>query len=156
MTTVRADKAMLKRLAKKRARSQKGNAVVEFALILPLFLSLLTIISSFSIAMYNKTVLLMATREGARAGTIFVAGITNDIRESTAKTVTENACRDKLFYFGDGSGSEPEVTADISVNVIQVSATYRYTILPIFFPISFRDSFTIRAQNAMRIETSAP
>jgi len=53
-------------------RSQKGAAVVEFALILPILLLLLFGIIEFSFYMYDKAMLTNACREGARAGIVFV------------------------------------------------------------------------------------
>lgn len=53
------------------ARSgQGGAAVVEFALILPILLGLLIGGIDLSLALYDKTVITNASREGARAGIV--------------------------------------------------------------------------------------
>jgi len=49
-------------------RSQRGAAVVEFAIVLPLLLVILFGIVEFGLLFYNKQVLTNASREGARAG----------------------------------------------------------------------------------------
>ncbi|TNJ37561.1 pilus assembly protein [Chlorobaculum thiosulfatiphilum] len=67
MITMHADAAGHQAPTAKPVRRQKGNAMVEFAFILPVFLLLLFGVIYFSVALYNKTVLAIATREGARA-----------------------------------------------------------------------------------------
>ena len=49
---------------------QSGYAVVEFALILPILLGLLIGGIDLSLALYDKTVITNASREGARAGIV--------------------------------------------------------------------------------------
>lgn len=51
-------------------RSVKGQALVEFALIVPLLLLLILIIIDFGRAFYIQTALQNGAREGARFGTI--------------------------------------------------------------------------------------
>ena len=91
MTTMRARSAMHQAKTTKHAQSQKGSVLVEFALILPLFLTLLFGVVTFSIALYDKTVLTMATREGARAGAKYVASPTNASIKSLATLVVVEA-----------------------------------------------------------------
>ncbi len=54
----------------KRNPSQRGAAVVEFALVLPLLLVLLVGGIDMSLALYDKAVITNASREGARAGIV--------------------------------------------------------------------------------------
>lgn len=49
---------------------QRGAAVVEFALILPILLLLLVGTIDASLALYDKAVITNASREGARAGIV--------------------------------------------------------------------------------------
>jgi Flp pilus assembly protein TadG len=49
---------------------QRGAAVVEFALILPILLALLVGGIDMSLALYDKAVITNASREGARAGIV--------------------------------------------------------------------------------------
>ena len=51
-------------------KAQQGAAVVEFALILPLLLLLLIGVVDLSLALYDKSVITNASREGARAGIV--------------------------------------------------------------------------------------
>ena len=54
----------------KRSHTQRGAAVVEFALILPILLGLLIGGIDLSLALYDKAVITNASREGARAGIV--------------------------------------------------------------------------------------
>jgi hypothetical protein len=74
------DKRRVDGLSKKRGHimrikiaSQKGAALVEFAIVLPILLVLLFGIIDFSILLYNKASITNASREGARAGIVFRA-----------------------------------------------------------------------------------
>jgi len=51
-------------------QGQRGAAVVEFALILPILLLLLVGTIDASLALYDKAVITNASREGARAGIV--------------------------------------------------------------------------------------
>ena len=147
MTTMRARSAMHQAKTTKHAQSQKGSVLVEFALILPVFLALLFGAISVSIALYDKTVLTMATREGARAGAKYVAGRTNSITKSSATTAVTNACQNNLISFG--SAMTPNITfnADpIGDGKLTVSASVNYTGLYVFSGLS------ISAQTTMMLE----
>ena len=51
--------------------NQKGAAIVEFAIILPLLLLLIFGMIEFSLLMYNKAMITNASREGARRGIVY-------------------------------------------------------------------------------------
>jgi|GEM_PF-1010491 len=125
-----------------RTQSQKGSALVEFALILPMFLLLLFGVITFSIALYDKTVLTMATREGARAGAIHDP---NSSSSSRAQTAASNVCQNNLITFGDSM--TPAITATTSGDILTVSANINYTGLYIF-----SIALPISAESSMRLE----
>lgn len=147
MSAMHAEMAQLKTRAKEQTHSQKGSVLVEFALILPVFLTLLAGMISFSFALYNKTVLTMATREGARAGALYG---TSD-RENKADKAALDACKD-LISFGSGE-REPVVESTISGKILTVSASLTYY-LPFRFNwyYIFPESLTISAETSMRLE----
>jgi Flp pilus assembly protein TadG len=147
MTTMRTDIAMRQASTKEHAQFQKGSVLVEFALILPMFLLLLFGVISFSVALYDKTVLTMAAREGARAGAIYVANRTNAITKSSATTAVTNACQNNLISFG--TAMTPTITFNtdpINDKQLTVTTTVNYTGLYIFQTLS------ISAQSSMRLE----
>ena len=55
----------------KRLKRQTGSNIVEFALILPLLLVLVSGIVDLGLALYDKAVITNAAREGARFGMVF-------------------------------------------------------------------------------------
>jgi Flp pilus assembly protein TadG len=142
MTLMRTDDAMIQAQAKKHAQSQKGSVMVEFALILPMFLLLLFGVITFSIALYNKTVLTMATREGARAGAIHDP---NSSSTSRAQTAASQVCQNNLITFGDSM--TPAITTSTSGDILTVSANINYTGLYLFSVV-----FPISAETSMRLE----
>jgi Flp pilus assembly protein TadG len=59
------------RIMRKKLASQKGAALVEFAIVLPILLVLVFGIIEFGFLLYNKAVITNASREGAREGILF-------------------------------------------------------------------------------------
>lgn len=137
MIVMRADMAMFKAQKKEHARCQKGNAMVEFALILPIILVLVFGIITYSIALYDKTVLTMATAAGARAGAKFdaaVGGMTNSAITSRVNTAFAAACGTALISF-DGTVLPPLPTVVFNATAprrVTVSATISYTGMYVF------------------------
>ena len=148
MTTMRADVDMLQAPTKEQAQCQKGTVLVEFALILPIFLTLLFGMVTFSLGLYNITVPTMATREGARAGVRFVSGRTNAIIQSNARAAALQVCQNNLISFGSAT-----ITPTIQNNILTVTASGNYT--GFFWDFIFYSSGTdylISAQTSMRLE----
>jgi Flp pilus assembly protein TadG len=115
-----------KRLPRKRSsrHSQLGTATVEFGLLLPLLILILSGILEFGLALYDKAVITNASREGARAGIVLKipAVTTNEIRTRV------------LNYAGNslvGLGAASQVTVDFPVQTdpdhlaVRVSYTFR-------------------------------
>jgi len=142
-----AEMAQLKTRAKEQTHSQKGSVLVEFALILPVFVTVFIVGSSLYFGLYSKTVLNMATREGARAGALYG---TSD-RENKADKAALAACEGLLISFGPG---EPVVVvkSTISGNILTVKASLMYIPLRFDWDYIFPESLTISAETRMRLE----
>ena len=117
--------------------SQKGSVLVEMAIILPVFLMIFFGMVTFSIALYNKTILTIATREGARAG-----AIADDT--DAAKSIAKSFCTDNLIFFD----STVVINAYISSDYLHVTARMKS---PVYFILG-ASQLTLSASNLMRIE----
>lgn len=144
MKARRTDVSMYHAPSMEHVQSQKGVALIEFAFILPVFLLLLFGIVTFSVALYNKTVLTTATREGARAGIVFVANQEDDEKEAIATATAQAYISDNLISFGPDIS--PVVTSSINGDILTVTATGAYTGILVMSDIN------ISAQTSMRLE----
>jgi hypothetical protein len=69
-------------------KTEKGAAVVEFAVVLPLLIAMIAGIVEFGLLYFNKQILVTASREGARVG-IVVGTTDSEIRERVKKVCRE-------------------------------------------------------------------
>lgn len=148
MNAMHADSAMLQAPKTERTQPQKGSTLVEFALVLPLFLVILFGMITFSVALHNKTVLTMAAREGARAGAVFVPDRTHADIVNSATAAANQVLQDNLVSFGSGMTVTvaPQV---ISGDILTVTTNINnYTGIYIFSGIIP----VISAEASMRLE----
>jgi len=61
---------MLKLIRRRREKGEKGQAIVEFALLVPIFLILLFAIVDFGMGFYSWITVTNSAREGARIGAV--------------------------------------------------------------------------------------
>ncbi len=153
---MQADNDIRKTPANKLARYQKGSALVEFAFILPIFLLLLFGIVFYTVALYNKTVLTMATREGARAGTLYSPDRTDENAPTTAENRAYMVCTDRLVALGPGMTYSTDADP-VAGGILTVHATMHY---PGFIHIPgflnstefFLSDLELSAQTSMKLE----
>lgn len=89
-------------------RAQRGVAVVEFALVLPLLLLLLFGIVEMGFLLYDKTVITSASRAAARQAVAFGENSTGGasyLIGSNVKGIANGALSNMLINFGTGSPS---------------------------------------------------
>jgi Flp pilus assembly protein TadG len=148
---------MLKAETKKRARFQRGNALVEFALVLPVFIGLFMGLVSMSAAEYNQTVLVMATGAAARAGAKYDgSGMTDVLIKGRANTVFSTACSKLISFDGPVATPTPVVTlssAALPPRRITVQASMVYVGLPWDFFGASWSTFSISASTTMMVES---
>jgi hypothetical protein len=70
-----------------RLRNQRGQGIVEFALVLPIFMALLLIILEFGMAFNHSLTIGLATREGARVGAALANGGVTDCTDAQTVNV---------------------------------------------------------------------
>lgn len=153
--------------------SERGAAVVEFALVIPLLLLLLFGIIEFSLLFYNKHIITNASREGARYGIVVTAGARHN--QTEIRTVVTSWAAQHLVTFGSDvlQGDDVEVcsleegsttwvcpnnTSSNFGDKIRVSVQYRYDFLllpdiPIFGGDNELPGFlNIRGETVMNYE----
>lgn len=97
--------------------AQRGVAIIETALTLPLILMVLFGTINYGIALYNKAVITNASREAARFGIVFSSG---GLDEAAVRSKAVAYCADKLISFGGDPVADVTVTTpgdDVLVNV---------------------------------------
>ncbi|MFZ2171118.1 MAG: TadE/TadG family type IV pilus assembly protein [Methylococcaceae bacterium] len=84
----------------KRSVIQKGAAMVEFAIVLPLFIVLVFGIIEFSLMLFDQAVITNASREAARSA---IAFRNPKLTIAQIKDVAINYCSTHLISFGAGA-----------------------------------------------------
>ena len=125
-------------------KNQKGQSLVEFAIILPIILLLLMGIVEFGIMLNSYLTIQNVAREGARLG--IVGG--SDLEINTLiKSISPNL-----------------TPADITVNIVpvegsrksgdtlKVSITYNYHMTVPIISALFNNVIVLKAQSSMRLE----
>lgn len=126
--------------------NQKGGAIVEFAVVLPLLILIICGSIEFGLLVYNKQVVTNASREAVRAG---ITGETDAVLTSIAISYCEN----RLINLKSGitedqlniSITPPDAQNDLSV---RVSLTYDL----LFTKLVGIDQTIISGQTVMRME----
>ena len=137
----------------KRLKLQAGSNLVEFAIVLPLLLTLVFGIVDFSLALFDKAVITNAAREGARAGVVF--RFPHPGNDQIAADVATAYCNTYLITFASSNLSIPTpVWVDVdgrngrsSGDTLTVVVNYPYRFL-----IPGLGSLNLRATSVMRFE----
>ena len=139
---------MIPNMNRRNDRKEIGQALVEFALLLPIFLVVLFLIIDFGVGISRWVIVTNSTREGARIGA--VGASTTDIADKVA--LTSNgllaAADVTIRYVGDGDGA-----AERGESVV-VESDYEYgliTPLGNFLSLAW-DSITFHSCTDMRLE----
>ncbi len=131
---------------------QKGQAIVEFCVVLPLLLILLAGVIEFSLIMYDKAVITNASREGARAG---ILAQTPRKTPTEIQAIVNTYLTNNLITFRsstpvvtvESSSSNPTINDTVTV---RVNYTYGFLVIPNF--ISSGAGVPMNARTIMRYE----
>lgn len=128
----------------KSLRNQKGQSLVEFAIILPLLLLLVMGIIEFGMMLNSYLAINNAAREGARAG--IVGSRNNEIQNSILSTSPALDAQNLIITITPSDGSRK------SGDTLTVKVTYNYYFtIPILGNI-FNSVVPLNVQVSMRIE----
>jgi Flp pilus assembly protein TadG len=133
--------------------SQKGAALVEFALVLPILLVLVFGIIEFGVMLFDKAVITNASREGARAGIVY--SYPNKITEGEISAIVSQYCGTNLVSLGQGSAPVVKITGVCSKAgdslTVGITYPYHFLVLPSFI-VSLTGPTNLVAESVMRCE----
>ena len=147
-------RAHIRRVLSREPRDQ-GQALVEFTLVVPIFLLLLLGIVEFGLILYNQHVITNASREGARYGIV----VHSPRRDTTEiRIVVDEYCLDNMVTFGPAvplTLVTPQTTTAGATfgQDLTVEVTFHYAFL--VFPEFLGDLFggmDLRATTTMKYE----
>jgi Flp pilus assembly protein TadG len=149
--------------------NEKGAALLELAIALPLLLVILFGIIEFGILLYDRAMLTNASREGARAGIVYDFDDNNTPNDASddsfhptiasIETVAEQYCQDHLISFGSGSTLVVTVSrdGDDAGDLLTVNLTYPFRFLLFSNVIgllggNIGNTLNLEAETVMRME----
>lgn len=145
-----------------RRRFERGQALVEFALVIPIFLLLLVALFDLGRAVFAYNTLTNAAREGARLAIVnqYEPSIIARAKQQTAIVELNDPSVDIDFFQvkPDGSPDTSVPCATIAVGclaVVSFEATYQ-PITPFVSNIIFKNGVTFEAQAVLSVEYSCP
>jgi Flp pilus assembly protein TadG len=151
-------------LARRRADGTRGRgqALVEFALVIPIFLLVLVALFDLGRAVFAWNTLTNATREGARTAIVnqSVPIITARAKSQTAIVELDDPTIQVGFYQVADDGT-PDLSDDCDpvavgcLAVVSFEATYR-PITPLISNLMFEDGVTFTARSVLSVEYSCP
>ena len=140
-------------------RSDNGQAIVEFAFVLPFVLILVLGIIEFGVLFYDKAMITNASREGARAGIVYQDTNHDDVydphSESQIKTAVDAYLDGKLIDFSGTPNWETDVPSNEATSPggrVRVVVTYHHTFLALGRFVGWGDAIDIDAETTMRVE----
>lgn len=127
--------------------TQRGAALVEFAMVLPLLMVILMGIIEFGIILYDKSVITNASREAARSMIVYDSP---DSATIANKIVADYA--NLLITFGGDTLTveditfEPQSVGTVSYMKASVGFTYKFLYSPIGGSLDLTASTTMREE----------
>lgn len=110
-----------------------GTAMIEFALVLPIFLLLVFGIVNYGILLFDQAVITNAAREGARWGAINTTSTTKANCGPSAAIGTGDPCgvanhyaSSGLITFGDGNLQTSSTGDGVAHSLVTVEVDYEY------------------------------
>jgi len=125
-------------------KNEKGQAMVEFALILPILLLLVMGIAEFGMIFNSYLSVQNATREGARIG---IVGATDLEIEERILATSPSLKQERMAIT-----IEPGSNTRISGETLRVLVNYDYQMVVPFISILFGGNINLSGESSMRIE----
>lgn len=139
-----------------KGKTQSGQSIVEFALVLPLLVLFLMAILESGLLLYDKAVITNAAREGARAGIVAVENRTFAGVQATAINAANLYLTNNLVTFQPNTPSitvTPTGSAPYTMyNTLTVRITYNYGWLALPNFLSVIDPVPLGSESTMHFE----
>ncbi len=139
----------------KKLLDQKGTAIVEFAIVLPLLMAIVFGIIEFAFILYDKQIITNASREGARAG---IVSQSPKVTDAQIIAVVNTYVSNYLVSFAVGGVTttiSPSGNRDLlpfGTNLtVTVTYTYTFLVLPKFVS-TLTGARNLVAATVMRLE----
>ncbi len=146
-------------------KSEEGQAIVEFALVLPLLLTILCGIIDFGWLFYNQLNLDNASREAARQISVKCVNYDYDDVLDEATTIVKDNVLSKntlpeqggvTVVYLDANGNELPNTSNLSADMVRVSVKANMPILTFVLQAITRDDVKVlTASSTFKVETRA-
>ena len=140
----------------------RGQSLVEFAVVLPIFLLLFMAIVDLGSAVFTYNSLTNAAREGARLAIVNQDMATVISRAENQVAIAEinapNVTVDFYYEKTDGSPDTASTCAPVAVGclaVVSFEATY-HPLTPIIGRVLFKNGVTFTAKSVLTVEFSCP
>jgi Flp pilus assembly protein TadG len=153
---------ILRRPTRAATGRSRGQAIAEFAIVIPLFLLLLVGLFDLGRAIFAYNTLTNAAREGARTAIVnqYQPSIVQRAKNSTAIVELNDPSVTVNFYQTkpDGTPDTTRTCALVAVGclaVVSFEATYQ-PITPIISNIIFKNGVTFTAKSILSVEYSCP
>ena len=128
----------------KNLKNQKGQALVEFAITLPILLLLVMAIFQFGMMLNSYLTIENASREGARAG--IVGSSDAEIKQLIIATSPSLDSRNLTVNI------TPTETIRRSGDTLNVKVTYNYNLTVAIISNLFKNVVVLKGQTSMRVE----
>jgi Flp pilus assembly protein TadG len=102
-------------------KNQKGAAIVEFAIILPLMVLLVMGICEFGLLWYNSQIIINSSREGARAGIVLGQDFSDN---ATIRSIVKNYANPRLVDFSGTSITDGDIILTPSNQTTRENAAF--------------------------------
>ncbi len=127
-------------------KGSRGAAIVEFALLLPLFLTLVFAVIELGSAWYSKQMLVNASREGARLGAMFEGADDSQVESFVANLLNQAGYPGTVEVTSTGATGAPGTMV-----TVQVTGNHELPVLGSLVP-GMPSSLTLSATTVMRHE----
>jgi len=125
-------------------KNQKGQALVEFAIVIPILLLIVMGILQFGLMLNSYLAIENAAREGARAG---IVGSSDAEIKNLVITTSPVLDPEKLTVI-----ITPNETNRVSGDTLTVKVTYNYTLIVPIISSLFNHAVVLNGQTSMRVE----